>query len=92
MRDRHEYHHIYFQDGEVYLDDRPLYGVINVNIDIRTDEDPRAQLELLINVTAPTEADRLRWHQSRMVTEDEWKKMMTEKAQEVLDGLSENQS
>lgn len=82
------YHKVYLKDGQFYLDDMPLRGVRDVNMNFTVNDTAECQISLYMEVGDPTVADFNQWTKERMVREEEWKKMMTTMAQELLDGLS----
>lgn len=82
-------HHIYMKDGAVYIDDLKVKGVREVRIESNVmDDRPTAQIELYCEFGEPSLEDITSWTKERMLMHEEWKKMMTKKAQELLDGLS----
>lgn len=82
-------HHIYQHDNTIYLDDQPLRGVRNVEIRMDIGDNATiAHIEMWCDPTMPTLAEVNNWTRDRMLREEEWKQMMTKKAQELLDGLT----
>jgi hypothetical protein len=81
-------HHVYLKDGIPYLDDMPLKGVQDLSIHFDVHGRAECQISMLITAGEPTVNDYTGWIKQRAVNDHEWKKMMTEKAQDLLDGLS----
>lgn len=82
------FHYVYIKEGQIYIDDMPLRGVQGLNVHYDAQGYAEAELRLNVQMGEPTLTDVNRWRKERMVTEEEWNKMMTEKAQELLDGLT----
>ena len=82
-------HRVYLgPDKQVYIDDKPLNGVQSLNLHYEVDSHAVVEIHMLIESGPPTLEDINMWTKERAVREEEWKEMMTKKAQELLDGLS----
>lgn len=76
------------EDNIFWLDDRQLRGVQGVRTSMSVNEPAEVELTLLINPNPPRAEDVLKWKKAAMVREEEWKQMMSKKAQALLDELS----
>lgn len=75
------------QNGTPYLDDIPLKGVQDLSITY-DHNGAVCQIRMLIHAGHPMPEDYVEWTKERAVLENEWKEMMSKKAQELLDELT----